>query len=255
MAEPVVLAAIAPAWRRMVELLFRPVRWRFWVKMAVLTLLLGGANYNGSCNIPGGDFSELTRDHATGRDDEGVDVRETAGGALQLRRPAATFVRWVNWLAAWSRGHVALLAAGGVLLAAAALVLLVAAMYLQARVQFMFLHGLVTGHCRWRAAWREFPAEAWSLWRWQLGALAVALLAVLVTGGGVALVFWLLDRALSRVVLAAVLITLGVLVIMVLAVAGVAWQFAVNNLIIPGMYAGRRCFSAVLRDVWTGVAG
>lgn len=236
-----IVAPLDRAWERMMGQLFRPFDAGKWIALGFTCWLakLFEGGFGSGFNVPvgGGDW--------------GSDDAEAATGALAAGAP------WESWdVERWLTPGMLGCLGGCVLLIVFVLVPLV--VWLKSRGQFMFLDNVVHGRAEVAAPWHEYRREGNSLFLWQLGFLAVTLLATLIVllPGGL-LLFAELSRDPDAVPVAGILVLL--LPILPWAVLLGYIGFFLRAFVVPIMYRERitttaawRRFLPIFRARWGG---
>lgn len=236
MSEIRYFAPLERAFAGMKEQLFRPFDLTRWLVLGFscwLAQLTFGGGGGGGGNLPIGDWDSGDSEAAL----------LAAAAELPAGEPAATD----GVLPALGFGPAEASAVGcAVLVVLVALVVILVLVWVSARGQFLFLDNAVHRRARIVAPWKEFRSEGNSLFFWQLGFFAAALLGLLMAASpaiaaGVGGAF---DRGGPAAVLAGVatgLLALGWLVVLLYT------NFFLTGFVVPIMHRERVSATAAWR--------
>jgi len=167
------VAPVGQAWRRMIEILFRPFNMKKWFGIGVTAWLAGlaqGGGGSSSYSSSGSDSGEWPEDLDT------AEFKEFFGEILEQCR---SFLEQYGHLVTWGIVVGVLLSVGmGLLL-----------LWLSCRGKFMFIDNVVNDRAEVNAPWRTFAQHAGSLFKWNIGyyvvcfVLFLPILAIAVVGG------------------------------------------------------------------------
>src|SRR3954470_3422099 len=144
--------SFSPAIQRASGLLFKPFRWRFYWRMAVVAFLTGELGGGGINNIP----TSFPTDHGRHRGGSSEFI-----GSLPWHLPAT--LNTVDWIII---GSVAVLA-----LVAVVLVFL----YVASIFRFILFDSVLTGTCSIREGWSRRQREGRKYFQWSLIVMAISL--------------------------------------------------------------------------------
>ncbi len=184
--------AVGPAYRRMVDLLFKPFRFEHWLAFGLLCFveMCSGLGMQSSCNgnipsLPVGDSSGSGNEEAIYQDA----IYLPAGGEVHQASTSKDIAEAKRWL----REHRTVVVTVGILLAVLIVGLTVLFHYLGSRAVFAYVDGATTGRAEVSRPWREHAPLASSFFRWRLGWTVLVLVLVLLLIVPVAV--WAYQRA------------------------------------------------------------
>jgi hypothetical protein len=226
---------VRPAVSRTENILFHPMRWSIWWRLAMLGLATGeAANQGFSFNFPsGGDWSKIG------------DAAGSSGGTASTPGPA-TFPH----IPGLSDARLALMVTT---LVVGIFALIIVHMWVSSVARFMLFDAIATGRYRLREGWKRWGSHGFRYFLFQLAYMAVNFALMLMIFGIPLIIAWragVFSHFKERwgVLLAELLVALPIYLVVALVLA--LFYLMVKDFVVPVMALEHITMPEAIRKVW-----